>query len=229
MPITIDIHSDVICPWCWIGKRRLEQALVALPAGPAGVAQVRWHPFQLNPGMPLTGMPRAVYRQQKFGSADYASALDARVTAVAAQEGLAFDLAGQQGTPNTRLAHRLIWWAGQRGVQDAVVEALFSAYFSAGLDVGDASVLTRVAAGVGLDGQQVAAFLSSTAGDLEIATEEETIRKQRIDGVPLFIINGRERMNGAQPVAVITAVLAQVVHAAAAATGEDCADGVCRL
>lgn len=225
MPITIDIHSDVICPWCWIGKRRLEQALATLPAG---AARVRWHPFQLNPGMPAEGMPRAAYRQQKFGSAEHARALDARVTAVAAEAGLAFDLAAQSRTPNTRQAHRLIWWAGGRGVQDAVVEALFSAYFSAGLDVGSRSVLTQVAVGCGLDAREVAEFLAGSQGEAEIVAEEAAIRRQRIDGVPLFIINGGERIAGAQPVAVFVALLAQAAVTAATEGGDECADGVCR-
>ncbi len=206
MPVTVDIHSDVICPWCWIGKRRLEQALTAFPVG---TATVRWHPFQLNPGMPVEGMPRSAYRQQKFGSAEHARALDARTTVVAADEGLAFDLAAQTRTPNTRLAHRLIWWAGRRGGQDALVEALFRAYFSAGMDVGNARTLTQVATGIGNDERGVAAFLAGSEGAAEIAAEEAAIRAQRIDGVPLFIIDGRHRIDGAQPVAVFSALLAQ--------------------
>lgn len=205
MPITIAIHSDVICPWCWIGKRRLEQALAAFPTG---VVTVSWHPYQLNPAMPPTGMPRAEYRRRKFGSAEYAQALDARVTAVAAEVGLAFDLAGQERTPNTVLAHRLIWWAGRTGHQDAVVEAIFSAYFSAGCDVGDPEVLVRVAAGVGLDRLAAATFLASQDGHAEVLAEDQAIRLQGVSGVPLFIINGAERISGAQPVPVFAAALA---------------------
>lgn len=225
MPLTIDIHSDVICPWCWIGKRRLEQALAAL--SPLR-AQVRWHPFQLNPGMPTEGMPRAEYRRRKFGSAEYAAALDARVTGVASQEGLAFDLAAQSRTPNTILAHRLIWLAGQRGVQDAVVEALFSAYFSAGMDVGERSVLARIAAANGIDADEIGRFLAGHDGEAEVRDEERTIRTQGIDGVPLFIINGGERLNGAQPVAVFIAALKQASTAATDDGAVDCADGFCQ-
>jgi predicted DsbA family dithiol-disulfide isomerase len=122
----IAIYSDVICPWCWIGKRRLEQALSALPHLQADVS---WHPFQLNPQMPAGGMPRADYRRRKFGSADYAQALDARVSAVAQQDHLAFDLAAQKRTPNTILAHRLIWLAGRRKAQDGMVESALSCLF----------------------------------------------------------------------------------------------------
>ncbi len=224
MPLTIAVHSDVICPWCWIGKRRLEQALATFPAG---AATVTWHPFQLNPAMPMEGMPRAEYRRRKFGSADYAAALDQRVTGVAAELGLAFDLAGQPRTPNTLRAHRLIRWAGQQGKQDALVEALFSAYFSAGLDVGDIAVLTRLAVSVGLDAKMVTRFLASTEGAAEVLAEESAIRQHGAEGVPLFIINGQERLSGAQPVAVFIAALTQAV-ATAPDGGTDCTDGVCR-
>lgn len=224
MPIAIAVHSDVICPWCWIGKRRLEQALATLPAG---TATVTWHPFQLNPAMPIEGMPRAEYRRRKFGSADYAKALDQRVTGVAAELGLAFDLPGQARTPNTLMAHRLIRWSAQHGKQDALVEALFSAYFSAGLDVGDVAVLTRLAVSVGLDGQHVTQFLASTEGTAEVLAEESAVRQQGAEGVPLFIINGQERFSGAQPVPVFIAALTQAV-ANATDGGADCTEGVCR-
>ena len=221
MPIIIDIHSDVICPWCWIGKRRLEEALAGLAPG---AAMVRWHAYQLNPGMPAGGMPRAEYRRRKFGSAEHAAARDAQVTTVAARAGLVFDLAGQRRTPNTVLAHRLIWLAGRRGVQDAVVEELFSAYFSAGLDVGDAAVLARIGGAHGLDG--VGAFLAGSEGAEEVQSEEDAIRARGIDGVPLFVINGQERLAGAQPAAEFSALFAQV--AAASDASGDCADGVCK-
>lgn len=224
MPITIAVHSDVICPWCWIGKRRLEQALAAFTPG---AATVTWHPFQLNPAMPSEGMPRAEYRRRKFGSAEYAQALDARVTGVAAEVGLAFDLAGQARTPNTSRAHRLIRWAGQQRRQDALVEALFSGYFTAGLDVGDISVLTRLAVSVGLEAGAVARFLASDEGTTEVLAEEHAIRQQGAEGVPLFIINGQDRLSGAQPVPVFIAALTQAV-ASAPDDGADCTDGVCR-
>jgi predicted DsbA family dithiol-disulfide isomerase len=219
----IAIYSDVICPWCWIGKRRLEQALSALPHLQADVS---WHPFQLNPQMPAGGMPRADYRRRKFGSADYAQALDARVSAVAQQDHLAFDLAAQKRTPNTILAHRLIWLAGRRKAQDGMVEALFRAYFSAGLDLGDAAVLTGLAADQGHDPSDIASFLSSTDGHAEVLAEEQHMRQSGMDGVPLFVINGHDRISGAQPVAVFVSTLTQLATAPAA--DGDCADGQCR-
>ncbi len=219
MPITIDIHSDVICPWCWVGKRRLEEALAGLAPD---TAVVRWHAYQLNPGMPPGGMPRAEYRRRKFGSAEHAAPRDAQVTTVAARAGLVFDLAGQRRTPNTVLAHRLIWLAGRRGVQDAVVEELFSAYFSAGRDVGDAAVLADVGAAHGLDA--VAAFLAGSEGAAEVQAEEDAIRARGIDGVPLFVINGEERIAGAQPTAEFSALLERLASADSAGI---CDDGSC--
>jgi predicted DsbA family dithiol-disulfide isomerase len=216
MAITVDIHSDVICPWCWIGKRRLEQAVAKMPFGSV---KVRWHPFQLNPGMPVQGMPRAEYRRRKFGSAEQAQALDARLEEVAGQEGLPFDLAAQTLTPNTLLAHRLIWLAGRRGVQDAVVEALFSAYFSAGLDVGDPSVLVRIGNTNGLATDDVRDFLAGHEGEREVVESERAIRRQHVGGVPLFVINGREHISGAQPPAVFRAALTQAAGAVGGASG----------
>ena len=232
MPLLIDIYSDVICPWCWIGKRRLDQAIATLTPSQA---QVRWHPFQLNPGMPPEGMPRADYRRRKFGSDEYAQALDARVTKAGEIDGLAFDLAGQSRTPNTILAHRLIWLAGKHGVQDVIVEALFSAYFSAGLNIGDASTLARIAAAATeaktnsalFAAKNISAFLARNEGEAEIQADEQSIRAQDLDGVPLFIINGKERINGAQPIAVFTAILHQMATAAPDDT-TDCNDGFCR-
>ncbi len=225
MPHRIEIHSDVICPWCWIGKRRLEQALAAFPAG---TATVTWHPFQLNPGMPVEGMPRAEYRRRKFGSDEQVQALDARVTRVAADVGLPFDLPAQQRTPNTLAAHRLIWWAGQHGRQDALVESLFSAYFSAGLDVGDPAVLVRLAAGVGGDAGEAARFLSSDEGLREVQADENAARKRGAAGVPLFIINGHERVNGAQSATVFSAALLLATEMASIGDSSGCVDGVCR-
>src|SRR5947209_1031359 len=145
--VTVDVISDLICPWCYIGKRRLERAVAAL-AGRHEV-RVRWHPFQLNPQMPRGGMDRRAYRTAKFGSWERSQALDARVAAVGAAEGLvfAFDKIGR--TPNTLDAHRLIRVAGQVGVQDAVVEALFRGYFTEGRDLSDRQTLLDVVAGAG--------------------------------------------------------------------------------
>src|SRR3954466_1519161 len=144
MALTVDVISDVICPWCYIGKRRVEKAVAAV-AGRHEV-RVRWHPFQLNPQMPKGGMDRRAYRTAKFGSWEKSQALDAQVAAVGAAEGLVFAFDKMRRTPNTLDAHRLIRLAGQEGIQDAVVEALFRAYFTEGRDISDRQTLLDVVA-----------------------------------------------------------------------------------
>ncbi len=139
MTLTVDVISNVICPWCFIGKRRLEKAVHSLDA--QHEVRVRWHPFQLNPSMPREGIPRKDYRTAKFGSWAKSLALDAQMNEVGASEGIAFALDRIARTPNTVDAHRLIWSAGEEGVQDAVVEAQFRAYFCEGRNVGDRETL----------------------------------------------------------------------------------------
>ncbi len=144
--------SDAICPWCYIGKRQLERALAIL-ADEGLNFQVHWNPFQLNPDMPKEGRDRAAYRAWKFGSAEKAAALDQRITEAAAAVGLAFRTDLMTRTPNTIDAHRLIWFAGQNGDQDAAMEAVFKAYFIDGRDIGDHGVLADCAAEAGLPRQ----------------------------------------------------------------------------
>jgi predicted DsbA family dithiol-disulfide isomerase len=155
--VRIDIVSDVICPWCYIGKRQLERALATLEREGLRFS-VHWNPFQLNPDMPKEGRDRIAYRVQKFGSAERARELDERVAGAAANAGLSFRQDLMLRTPNTLDAHRLIWLAGREGMQDAVVEALFVAYFTQGRDVGDHAVLADCAAEVGMDRAAVADF-----------------------------------------------------------------------
>ena len=156
--LTIDVISDVICPWCFIGKRRLEKALDGRSA------PVRWHPFQLNPDMPREGIDRKSYRIRKFGSWERSQELDAQVGAAGPGEGIAFNPDKMARTPNTLDAHRVIWLAGERGVQDAVVEALFLAYFTDGRDLTDRATLAEIAAGAGLDRAEVEELLVGHKG-----------------------------------------------------------------
>jgi predicted DsbA family dithiol-disulfide isomerase len=191
--LTIDVFSDVICPWCFIGKRRLEKALNGRPAA------VRWHPFQLNPDMPGEGIERKSYRIKKFGSWERSQELDAQVAAAGQGEGIAFDFDKMARTPNTLDAHRVIWLAGERGVQDAVVEALFLAYFTDGRDLSDRATLTDVAAGAGLDRTEVADLLEGEAGRDAVRAGEEQARRLGVSGVPFFVVNGKVALSGAQP------------------------------
>jgi predicted DsbA family dithiol-disulfide isomerase len=192
MTITVDVISDVICPWCYIGKRRLEKA-IADDGKP-----VRWHPFQLNPAMPKKGISRREYRSRKFGSWERSQELDAKVVAVGKEEGIDFAFDRMERTPNTLDAHRLIWLADRKGVQDAVVEALFRAYFTEGRDIGDHETILDVTADAGLERSTVEAMLNGIDGMEAIRASEELSRRHKVDGVPFFIINGQITLAGAQ-------------------------------
>ena len=195
MNITIDIISDVICPWCYVGKRRLEKAIAAQQHE----VRVRWLPFQLNPTMPKEGISRRDYRTKKFGSWERSLELDAQMVAVGETEGIHFAFDRTERTPNTVDSHRLICLADQQGCQDAIMEALFRAYFTEGRDISNRQTLIDVVAEAGLDRDQAEATLNGNDG-LEALTEAERLsRRHRMDGVPFFIINGTITLSGAQP------------------------------
>ena len=196
MTLTVEAISDVICPWCFIGKRRLEKAIAAH----GGSLKVRWLPFQLNPTMPEAGISRREYRTQKFGSWERSQELDARVIAVGMDEGIDFAFDKVERTPNTLDAHRLIWLADKEGVQDAVVEGLFVAYFTEGRDISNKETLLDVVAKVGLDCSKAEAVLSSDDGIEALKEAEGLSRRHHVDGVPFFIVNGQFHLSGAQQV-----------------------------
>jgi predicted DsbA family dithiol-disulfide isomerase len=194
----LDIVSDAICPWCYIGKRQLERALATLEDEGLRFS-VHWNPFQLNPYMPKEGADRAAYRAWKFGSAEKAAALDARIVEAAAGVGLTFRPELMQRTPNTIDAHRLIWFAGQKGVQDAVMESVFQAYFTEGRDIGDRTVLAECAAQAGLDQAEVAEFLETGVADAEMRAADQAAREAGVNGVPSFFLDGYGLFSGAMP------------------------------
>ena len=194
----IDVVSDAICPWGYIGKRQLERALDALRAEGL-VFTVHWNPFQLNPDMPKEGRDRAAYRAWKFGSAEKAREIDARIQGAAEAVGLNFRQDLMTRTPNTIDAHRLIWFAGQQGVQDAVVEALFQSYFMQGGDIGDHAVLADCAAAGGLDRAEVLAFLAGALADQEMRAADQAAREAGVSGVPSFFLDGYSVFSGAMP------------------------------
>jgi predicted DsbA family dithiol-disulfide isomerase len=202
----IDIVSDAICPWCYVGKRHLEQALVTL-ANEGLVFQVHWNPFQLNPDMPKQGRDRAAYRARKFGSAEKAQALDQRISEAAAAAGLAFRTDLMTRTPNTIDAHRLIWFAGQNGDQDATMEAVFKAYFIEGRDIGDHAVLADCAVAARLPRQDVLAFLASDLADQEMRAADQAAREAGVSGVPSFFLDGYSLFSGAMPAETIANAL----------------------
>ena len=194
MSHSVDVISDVICPWCFIGKRRLEKAIAAHRlAGEGAMA-----PFQLNPTMPKEGISRREYRTKKFGSWERSQELDARVIAVGKDEGIDFAFDRIERTPNTLDAHRLIWLADKEGVQDAVVEALFLSYFTEGRDISNRQTLLDVVAEAGLDRENAEAVVKGNDGLEAIKEAEELSRRHRLNGVPFFIVNGQITLSGAQ-------------------------------
>ena len=209
--LQVEIVSDAICPWCYVGKRQFERALANLPDGVA--VEVRWKPFQLNPDMPAQGVERRDYRIRKFGSWEHSQRLDAQVAAAAAQVGIGMRHDLMRRTPNTFDAHRLIWLAGREGAQDAVVEALFSAYFVEGRDIGDRAVLADIAVRAGVDKAGAEAFLAGDEGAPEVSAEEIAARRRGLNGVPSFIVNGQPAFSGALPAELM---LDGILRAAAA-------------
>jgi predicted DsbA family dithiol-disulfide isomerase len=191
-PLTVEVVSDVICPWCYIGKRRLEKAL-ALLEGDGVAAEIRWLPFQLNPDMPPEGIARAEYRRAKFGSIERGRELDARVASEGKREGIAFAFDRMQRTPNTVSAHKLIELAQKQGRAGAVVDALFRAYFELAEDIGDQAVLNRIATAAGVQGWP------AEADGNRVAELEESMRGLGISAVPTFIFDRKLGVSGAQP------------------------------
>jgi predicted DsbA family dithiol-disulfide isomerase len=193
--LTIEAFSDVICPWCYIGKRRLEKAIATLDR--QHEVRIRWLPFQLNPTMPKEGISRKEYRSAKFGW-ERSLELDANVVAVGVTEGIQFAFDRIERTPNTLDAHRLIWLADQQGIQDAVVEALFLAYFTEGRDIGNGKTLIDVVSEAGLDRNKAEEVLEGEEGMQAIKEASDQTRRLRVEGVPFFIINGVLSISGAQ-------------------------------
>ena len=194
MNLAVDVISDVICPWCFIGKRRLEKAIAAYGTE----VKVRWHPFQLNPTMPQEGISRREYRTKKFGSWERSRELDAKVIAVGMDEGINFAFDRIERTPNTLDAHRLIWLADQHGVQDAIVEALFLAYFTEGRDISNRQTLLDVVTEASLNRGQAEATLNGHDSLAAISKASEQARQFRVDSVPFFVVNNQITLSGAQ-------------------------------
>jgi predicted DsbA family dithiol-disulfide isomerase len=195
----IDVISDAICPWCYIGKRHLERALDMLEGQHKLRFTVAWHPFQLNPDMPAEGVDRKQYRITKFGSLERSQQMDARITEVAAGVGIQFHLDKLTRTPNTLKAHRLIRLAGQKGVQDGVVESLFDGYFCNGADLGDDKVLADLGHRGGLDYDDALTMLQGDEGAREVVAGDQMARNCGIQGVPSFALQGHVLFSGAVP------------------------------
>ncbi len=194
--VKLDILSDPICPWCYIGKAQLDHALMAEPNHPF---QIEWHPFQLNPDMPEGGIDRRAYLEAKFGGKDEAIQVYSRIAQAAEAAGLEIDFAKIEKTPNTVNAHRLIHWAGIEGRQTAAVSALFQAYFKDGRDIGDTEVLCDIADGIEMDAALVHRLLDSDADVEEIRKRDTWARERGVNSVPTFVVGQHHAVPGAQP------------------------------
>ena len=195
----LDVYADVVCPWCYVGERRLE---AALSSRPELEVERRWRPFQLQPGIPEGGMPWDVYARRKFGGELNARGAFARLAEVGRGEGIRFDFDRVVSAPNTVDAHRLILHAGEAGgeTQWKTVEALFEAYFSDGRDLNDYEQLAAVAAGAGLDPDEVRRYLAGEEGKAEVRASQEEAYGRGIQGVPFYVFDGVHTVSGAQPV-----------------------------
>ncbi len=209
--VSIEVYSDVVCPWCYVGKRRVERALSQVSSVQT---HITWRPFQLNPTMPKEGIERTAYLEAKFGSHDSFHRLEEQVAAAGVSEGISFAFEKIPKTPNTFLAHRLIWFAGRQGRQDAMVDALFKGYFEQGADIGSLSVLAGLAESAGLD---AARYLETDEGAGDVKAEEAAGHRLGIRVVPYFILNNGYGISGAQPVEVFVGAMVKI-----AAQSETC-------
>jgi predicted DsbA family dithiol-disulfide isomerase len=194
--IPLDILSDPICPWCYIGWTNLARALEARPEHPFAV---EWHPFRLNPEMPAEGMDRRAYLEAKFGGREGAVAAYAPVVEAAEAAGLKLNLERIARTPDTLDAHRLIHWAGIEGRQTPVAVALFRAYFLDGRDIGDPETLRGIAESAGLDGAMIATLLAGDADADDLRARDLDARRKGVTGVPCFVVAKQHVVSGAQP------------------------------
>jgi predicted DsbA family dithiol-disulfide isomerase len=206
--ITIDVVSDVVCPWCFVGKRKLEQALALTPEL---TVELNWRPFQLDPTIPQGGIARRDYMAKKFGPEKIA-AIHERLEGIGAEVGVAFAFDKIERSPNTLDAHRVIRWAQPHGAQTALVERLFELYFTEGGDIGDRDLLARLAGGHGLDAAQVRSALDTNQDCVAVQQEIASAVRLGVSGVPFFILAGRFGVSGAQP----PEVLADAIRRAAA-------------
>ena len=214
--LTIDIVSDVVCPWCYIGKRKLEAALALPGAASLPAVELRWHPFQLNPDIPAEGISRQQYLEDKFGGAQRASEIYERVRAAGRVAGLELNIDGIRLQPNTLAAHALIAFAQRAGgvAANDVKERLFKAYFVENRFIGSADVLTEIAREAGLDTQAAHAFLQDSAQLKAVSDADVQARGMGVSGVPFFIFNHKLTVSGAQEPVTLLAAMHQAADVA---------------
>jgi predicted DsbA family dithiol-disulfide isomerase len=208
-PLTIDVVSDVVCPWCYLGKSRLEQAIAAVPEIPVAV---RFRPYSLDPSVPPEGEDRAVYIRRKFGSLNALDAAHQRLKAMGREAGVDYHFDRITRSPNTLDAHRVVRWATEASKGTEMVDRLFRAYFSEGRDVGDHQVLSELASEVGLDGAAIAARLATDDDKASVKAEINEAYQIGVTGVPTFILGGKYGVVGAQSVEALTEAIRQVAE-----------------
>jgi predicted DsbA family dithiol-disulfide isomerase len=214
-PVTTDVVSDVVCPWCYLGKRRLEHAIAQIPEVPVAI---RWRPFSLDPTVPPEGEDRSAYIVRKFGSLDAIDGAHQRLADFGRAEGIDYHFERITRSPNTLNAHCVVRWATTAGLGEPMVERLFAAYFSEGRDVGNIGVLGDLAGEVGLADANVAARLAGSEDRDAVTAEIEDAYRIGVTGVPCFILGGRYGVTGAQPVEALVAAIRQVAGEAVPAT-----------
>lgn len=209
-PIRIDVVSDIVCPWCYLGKARLELAIAEVQDSVA--TEVFWQPYQLNPDYPPEGVDHQKVLTEKLGGPENLARIHANLETLGREVGIAYDFKAIRIGPNTLDAHRLIHWAGIEGqdVQDAVVSALFRANFEEGRNVGDPAVLKAIAESAGMDGKVIATLLASEADKDTVKQQIDMARQMGVSGVPFFIIDGRYAISGAQTPDVLAGALRQI-------------------
>ncbi|MEX3008943.1 DsbA family oxidoreductase [Hoeflea sp. TYP-13] len=208
--VNIDIVSDVMCPWCYIGKKRLEEALKDLPEDLE--VDVRWRPYQLDPTLPKEGKDRKQYLEEKFGGSERAKQIYSTIVDAGREEDIPFNFSGIEVSPNTLDAHRLIRWSASEapGVQDRLVDLLFKAYFIEGKNIGDNAVLLDAAEQAGMDRSITESLLVGTADCLEVEQEIDVARKMGVTGVPCFILENKYAVMGAQSADVLASAIRDV-------------------
>jgi predicted DsbA family dithiol-disulfide isomerase len=204
--LTIDVVSDVVCPWCYVGKKRLERALAQEAGEPV---TVHWRPYQLDPSIPEGGVERRAYMLNKFGDTGRVEAAHERLKALGAEEGIAFAFDKIARAPNTLDAHRLIRWAFVTGAQGQVVDRLFKLYFEEGRDIGDRALLIETARECGMDAEVVEKLYAEGADESEVRAEIDEAQRLGVTGVPFFIFAQRFGVPGAQDAEVLSGAIAQ--------------------
>jgi predicted DsbA family dithiol-disulfide isomerase len=207
--MNIDIVSDTVCPWCYIGERRIAKAMAMRPEIDFNVA---WRPYRLDPTIPMGGVNRREYMRKKFGDSPDVKARGEAIRSEGAGEGIAFAFDAIEKSPNTLNSHRLIRWSANAGVQTDIVQRLFAAYFEEGRDIGDVSVLEMIAGESGMDAQLVSELLASDADMKLIEREDQLAHEMGISGVPTFIFNSRFLISGAREAELLVKVIDKVLE-----------------